>query len=398
MKRIFIVHSNMEIGGAETSLLGLLNSIDYSKFSVDLLLLDTSGDLLKMIPKQVNLLKDYTCYKNLVKPIKDVIKDGSIGIALARFIGKVNALYSSKKIKSNNIAYMIKQYSHRYSMPFLPKINDTYDLSISFIDPHYIISNKVSSKIKLGWLHTDFSRVKVNEIIDYKMWDGCDYIVCVSEACKIVFDEKYPGLKHKSIVIENILPVDFIKQSANLYSVKDTILKSQDYINICSVGRFSEAKNFDNIPSICKIIQQLGFRIKWYIIGYGNEEEKIRRKIKEEKMEDSVIILGKKQNPYPYIKACDMYIQPSRFEGKAVTVREAQVLNKPVVITNFKTASSQLVDNIDGVIVPMDNYGCAKGIVSIIQNPELQKKLIKNTMMRDYSNQNEIKKIYELIN
>ena len=93
------------------------------------------------------------------------------------------------------------------------------------------------------------------------MWDGCDYIVCVSEACKIVFDEKYPNLKHKSIVIENILPVDFIKQSANLYSVKDTILKSEDYINICSVGRFSEAKNFDNIPNICKIIQQLGFRI-----------------------------------------------------------------------------------------------------------------------------------------
>ena len=78
-------------------------------------------------------------------------------------------------------------------------------------------------------------------------------------------------------------------------------------------------------------------------------------------MQERVIILGKKNNPYPYMRACDLYVQPSRYEGKAVTVREAQLLGKPVVITNYATSASQLEDGADGVIVPMDNAGCAEG-------------------------------------
>ena len=114
-------------------------------------------------------------------------------------------------------------------------------------------------------------------------------------------------------------------------------------------------------------------------------------------MADRVIILGKKENPYPYIKACDLYVQPSRYEGKAVTVREAQMLCKPVVITRYATSASQLEDGVDGVIVPMDNEGCAEGIASVIRDEELQLRLIGNTKARDYTNAEEIKKIYRIM-
>ena len=114
-------------------------------------------------------------------------------------------------------------------------------------------------------------------------------------------------------------------------------------------------------------------------------------------MENYVVVLGKKINPYPYIKACDFYVQPSRYEGKAVTVREAQILCKPVIITDFPTAKSQLKDGYDGIIVPMDDKGCAEGIVNFINNNELQKKIINNLKKNDYSNSNEINKIYTLI-
>ena len=114
-------------------------------------------------------------------------------------------------------------------------------------------------------------------------------------------------------------------------------------------------------------------------------------------MEDRVIILGKKSNPYPYIKKCDIYIQPSRYEGKAVTVLEAQVLKKPVVITAFPSSDSQLENRVDGIIVPMDDEGCAKGIVDVIRNKELRKQLIVNCGKRDYSNKTEVRKIYKLM-
>lgn len=114
-------------------------------------------------------------------------------------------------------------------------------------------------------------------------------------------------------------------------------------------------------------------------------------------MQEWVIILGKKENPYPYIKFCDWYIQPSKFEGKAVTVQEAQILNKPVIITDYATSQSQLKNGIDGVIVPLDNYNCANRISEIIENISLKNTLINNTKNSNYSGKKSIETIYRLM-
>lgn len=114
-------------------------------------------------------------------------------------------------------------------------------------------------------------------------------------------------------------------------------------------------------------------------------------------MEEKVIILGKKSNPYPYIRACDLYVQPSRYEGKCVAVKEAQLLGKPVVITNYATSSSQLENGEDGIIVSLDNEECAKEIASLLNNPQLMKKISENCAKRDYSNAAEIEKIEQII-
>ena len=140
-----------------------------------------------------------------------------------------------------------------------------------------------------------------------------------------------------------------------------------------------------------------GLDVKWYLIGYGGDEPLIRKKIAEAGMEDCVIILGKKDNPYPYMLACNLYVQPSRYEGKAVTVREAQLLGKPVVITNYATSGSQLEGGVDGVIVPMDNAGCAAGIAALLRNPVRMQQLSENCKKRDYTNSAEIEKIYALM-
>ena len=166
---------------------------------------------------------------------------------------------------------------------------------------------------------------------------------------------------------------------------------------LLSVGRFSEAKNYDNVPDICKRMVDQGIDVKWFLIGYGGDEALIRRCIKEAGMEDHVIILGKKSNPYPYIKACDIYVQPSRYEGKSVTVREAQMLCKPVVVTNYPTASSQIKDGVDGVIVPMDNEGCAKGLARVILDEALQQRIEEYLQGHDYGNEAEVEKIYRLL-
>ena len=228
------------------------------------------------------------------------------------------------------------------------------------------------------------------------MWNQYDYIISISEDVTKSFLKVFPTLKTKVFLIENIIPVEYMEMLGNEFSVETEMLPDGTF-KILTIGRFTPQKKMDEIPIICKGIRALGINIKWYIIGFGGDEALIRDKIEENEMQDYVIILGKKENPYPYIKACDIYAQPSRFEGKSIAVREAQIFAKPVVITNYSTAKSQLVDGVDGVIVPMDIQGTIDGIAKLIGDRELQKKLSDNTKQKDYINKNEIEKIYLLM-
>ena len=154
-------------------------------------------------------------------------------------------------------------------------------------------------------------------------------------------------------------------------------------------------KNFESIPEICKYLRKDGYDIKWYIIGSGESHDLILYNINKFEMDEVVILLGQKTNPYPYIKNCDIYIQPSRYEGKAITVLEAQVLEKPVIITNYKTANSQLKNYENGFIVELEPKKCAKGIEKIIDDDKLRKKVIDNCKSMRFPNDYHI--LYELI-
>ena len=226
------------------------------------------------------------------------------------------------------------------------------------------------------------------------MWSGYDTICGVSEQVSRGFQTSFPELADKVRTIENILSKGLIDAQAREIQ---TEMKSDCALSLLSVGRFCDAKNFDNVPDICRRLVENGLDVKWYLIGYGGDEPLIRQMILKVGVQERVIILGKKDNPYPYMRECDLYVQPSRYEGKAVTVREAQMLGKPVVITNYATSGSQLEDGVDGVIVPMDNAGCAAGIAALLRDPARMRQLSENCAKRDYTNSAEIEKIYALM-
>lgn len=396
MKKILIVSHAMEIGGAERALLGLLNSFDFNQYQIDLFLCRHEGELFHLISNQVNLLptNQASC---LAVPMKQLLNK-NLKMLYGRLKGKLLAKKRVKELNLKKDNQVPLTYSHKYTVNYIDDINPntTYDLAISFLTPHYICMNKCNALKKIAWIHTDYSTIDIDVNTEIDMWNKYDKIVSISDKCTQAFLDKMAVLKDKIIRIDNIITKDMILSQANVFNPIE-MKRINDEIIFCSIGRFSTAKNFDNVPNICKRILDKGFNIKWYLIGYGGDEQLIKDKIKEEGMEEHVIMLGKKDNPYPYIKACDYYIQPSRYEGKAVTVREAQILEKPVVITRYATSFSQLDEGIDGVIVPMDNEGCAQGIVDFINNKELQDKIISYLKEKDYSNSSEIEKIYELM-
>ena len=398
--RIFIAMHYMEIGGAETALVGLLNALDPTRVDVDLFLYDHRGEMMQFIPEWVNLLPQIPKYSVLERPIVELVKRGFWGIAAARMwakrISKVAYKRSGSKLENNGGLDKMS----KCTTPLLPKINQsvTYDLAISFLTPHRIVAEKVKAKKKIAWIHTDYTRVWVDAEEELKVWLIYDYVASISGDVTNTFLQMFPSLAPKIVEIENILSPSFVRKRAELKDV-DKEIRHEGAITLLSVGRFSDAKNYDNVPDICKrLINETKLNIKWHIIGYGGDEALIRQKIKEAGMEEHVILLGKRINPYPYIKACDIYVQPSRYEGKSVTVREAQMLCKPVVVTNYPTAPSQIRSGVDGVIVPMDNEGCAHGLAEVICDKPLQERIIAHLKTHDYGNESEVEKIYTLIN
>ncbi|MBE6730280.1 MAG: glycosyltransferase [Ruminococcaceae bacterium] len=391
-KQLIIVSHALELGGAERSLIGLLSALNPEEWDVDLFLLRHEGVLMDAIPDYVNLLPQIPAYTVLERPMKDTLKEGHFILTAARLLGKICAECYSKKNKHTDSAVSI-EYSNKFINPFVPKINPSkeYDLAISFLTPHYFVRDKVNAKKKIAWIHTDYTSIQINRESELKMWSAYDAIASISDAASAGFIKVFPELKEKVFLFENILPAELIKKQTEEFSAENEMPK--ECIRLLSIGRFCFAKNFDNVPDMCARLLQYGLDVKWYLIGFGGDEGLIRSKIKESGMEDRVIILGKKENPYPYIKACDLYVQPSRYEGKCVTVREAQMLHKPVVITKYATSSSQLEDGVDGVIVPMDNEGCAKGIEALLINQKKINELINNCKLRDYSNSEEVKKL-----
>lgn len=415
-KRIFIAMHYMELGGAEISLIGLLQALDYSQYDVDLFIYSHQGELMQFIPKEVNLLPEVSVYAHIERPMKEALLAGHVRLVLARLKAKWAFRQYLKKSGAQNSS-AIFQYVANAVTPILPSLYKyaEYDLAISFLTPHNIVLEKVKAKKKACWIHTDYSTIDVNAEQELPIWSGYDHVVAISDEAKKAFLKVFPSLEPKTMVMENVLSSVFVRSRSEEHEVNFNdnedendnlnLNKSGEVVNLLSVGRFCEAKNYDNVPDICRRINAMlnenedeneKVSVKWFLIGFGSDEQLIRQKIEEAGMQDYVIILGKRSNPYPYIKACDIYCQPSRYEGKSVTVREAQMLCKPVVVTDYPTAKSQIQDGVDGIIVPLDNESCAKGIVELIRDKTLQHSIEEYLLTHDYGNEAEVEKIDNL--
>lgn len=411
-KRIFIAIHYLEIGGAERSLIGLLNALDYTKYAVDLFVYQHRGEFMNLIPKQVNLLPEIGGYAAIEKPVKEAMREGHWGVAFGRFLAQRKGERFTKKHRGkSNIAKF--QYIHSYVAPFLPSLYKygEYDLAISFLIPHNIVRDKVKAKQKWAWIHTDYSFLEMDTKVELPVWSAYDKIISISEDVTKGFLTKFPSLENKILLMENVLSEQFVREQADsglefrdeglgqsMFNAQCSMFnKKEGSLNLLSVGRYSYPKAFDRAVYICKALVDRGLNIRWYIVGFGCEETKIRKAITDTGMQEHFILLGKKLNPYPYIKTCDVYVQPSRYEGKAVTVREAQILCKPVVITNYATAPSQVQDGIDGIIVPNDVEGAAEGIIAFLKDKQKQQDIVAYLQVHHYGNEEEVKKLDTLI-
>lgn len=395
MKKVLISSFDMEIGGVERSLINMLENFDYDNNEVDLMLYKHQGEFMKLLPNRHTLLDEISEYASFRTGIIDLIREGKLNLAIKRLNAKIDAKRITRQNNLNDSGHIQMQLMWKYSLKYLPKIEKEYDVAISYLWPHYFVAEKVNAKKKIAWIHTDYSTIETDVDIDLEMWNKFDNIISISDECTKAFLSKYPSLEKKIVLVENITSPKFITKMS--VEEPDILFKSEKCFKIVSVGRLSYQKGFDNaIKAFSKIIDRNISDIKWYIVGYGGDEHSLKELIKKNNLGDYFILLGKKTNPYPYILNCDLYVQPSRYEGKAVTVTEAKILGKPVMITNYATARSQVKHNVDGYITELSVDGIANGIEYLYKNKKTLDNYTDYCKNKDYSNKDELEKLYQL--
>ncbi len=167
--------------------------------------------------------------------------------------------------------------------------------------------------------------------------------------------------------------------------------------NILSIGRLTRQKGYDIAIDALKILKEKYSDIHWWIIGAGELEEQLKKQVKDNELEEYITFLGLKANPYPYIRGCDLLVQPSRWEGKSVVLDEAKILAKPILATNYSTIKDQLRDKKEGLITDISPNAIAEGIAKLRENPQLYNSIQHYLDAHEYGNEKEILQYYELL-
>lgn len=390
-KKLLFVIMHLHMGGAERSLVNLLNEINYDQYEVDLLLIKREGDLIKQLPKQVHLLD--TPYE--LKAVYSNSIDGIRGISYFAIRG-ISVLYSNVKNKISRCDLTAIRWNQFYK-GFIPRLEKKYDVAIAYLTgpSMYYIADKVAADKKIVFYHNDYlaSNSMVNRPTDLPYFRRMDIIATISEQCRQSLNKVFPDIKEKFIVIPNIT-------SAKLVRIRADEFFPDEYKNtaniICSIGRLNKQKGFDMAILAAASLKRYGISFDWYVIGEGEEWANLQKLIADNQLEDCFYLLGIRDNPYPYIKNADIVVQPSRFEGKSMVLDEAKILAKPIVATNYTTVRDQLNDN-EGLIVEMTPKGIEQGIQKMLSDEKTRRKYTDYLQQRDYGNANDMNKFYDAL-
>lgn len=390
---------NMNIGGTEKALLNMINEMSSDKYDVTILMLEKKGGFLKDIPSHVKV-KEFNEYKRLKNFINEplhlsigrLIKEGRFicGLILCfiYLISKINREYS---------------LLYKYLVRDVKMINNEYDIAIAYAGPmdfiSYFVVHRIRAKKKFQWIHFDVTKIGFNTRFAKKYYKKFGKIFVVSEEAKIKLHSKLPSLKGYTQIFTNIVSTKVVQEKAKEKS--ENLESNNGEIKVLTVGRLSKEKGQDLAIRVLARLKNEGYKIKWFCLGEGPGREDYEKLIKQCGIESDFILLGSNSNPYPFMEQCDIYVQPSRYEGYCLTIMEAMCLNKPILSTEVNGVREQIVDNKTGIIVPVDENELYLGLKKMVENEELRKRLSKNlaieSEMNKVNTQNYIKQLSEVI-
>lgn len=380
-KRLLFVIDSLGSGGAEKSLISLLPLIDYTRYDVDLVIFDRGGVYEKYVPREVNII-DYQLYqKNLRGQIKKVLCHALLSPQL-----RLNKKRHGAEIHWRTM------YRFYHGFP------GEYDAAIAYQQgvPTFFVATKVNAKKKLAWINADIFAAGYDLEYCRQFYEQMNFIVAVSNKLQNLLCTKTPWMMDRLTCVYDIINPDVIVSLAKK-TVQDMTI-SRGEMAIVTVGRLTRPKNYLLAVNAARILKDKGLKFKWYFVGEGEMRRAIEMQIHENGLQNEVILLGFKENPYPYMAKADVYVQTSTFEGFGLTIAEAKILHRPVVSTNFDIVHDQITDGQNGLIAEMTPESVAEKILKLLHDDSLRSKIIKNLEKEENTTSStEIQKFNQLI-
>ncbi|MCQ2424559.1 MAG: glycosyltransferase [Lachnospiraceae bacterium] len=363
-KRIIIVTNKMQRGGVESALIPMLQVLVSQQYDITLLLIHRGGEWESRIPQ--GIMVEYA--DAIANPKEEIISLVKKGKFISAFI---KAYYTFRVIHSKSPLIQSSYQSKLYH-----KSRDSYDIAISYYTPTgiptFIVKNRINAKEKIVWIHFDISMTLQYSKKMSGLFNSYNQIICVSKDARdsfIHFLRNNKNISKKTFISYNLLDTERIDR------LKDEVCSQYD---ICSVGRLVKCKGFDIAIKALRILQDKGLKLSWAVCGGGYEEERLKKLIAENQLEDSFFLLGSQDNPYKFINHSRIYVQTSLNEGYCLALQEARYLKKPIITTRFSGALEQIIDGETGLIVEATPEAVSRSIEQLINNAELQSTLIRN--------------------
>lgn len=383
MKLIFFL-INMNLGGTEKSFLNLVDALP-KDYEIDLLLLEEKGELLKYLPKNVNvkIIENH-------KKINEFIKYGCPVFALRELMrGRFVSFYKNAQ---TYFLYKFNKIQNPYHgiLNLIKEQNDEYDYAVAWACPHNFISyyslNCIKAKKKYQWIHFDIEKIYFDKRFAKNYFPGFDRIFCVSKQVKQNLIQQIPDeLKNNTEVYHNIINYKEIRNKSFEYKADYHL----DKINILTVGRLTREKGHLEFLTVIEKLKNDDLNFQWTIIGDGKQRKKIEQIVAEKNLNDVVRLLGSKENPYPYFKDCDIYLQPSHYEGHAVTILEAKFFKNPILANHFAGIEDEIQNGYNGIICKPKTDDQYHELKKLILSEELRKQLslnLKNEIKTEFRN------------
>ena len=376
MKKVLFTIDSLGNGGAERGAAALLKNLDYTKYEADLLYFCRSNEHYKdSIPPEVRIIvpdiRTELALSSKSFVIKNIFKIRYWNIIFRRL------WYGFIKITDKKSRYKLRNREWRSVRKFVPELAQHYDCAVAVDQPIYYIFDKVSSDKYIAFQRTDYKKSGCSPEWDFPYFERAGNICVLSEEMKVNFTEVFPSFSSKIVVLPNI------------YDVKEMLLKSEmqvsfddDYSGprIISAGTLRSVKRYDTAVLAARKLADAGYNFKWYVLGEGGDRKKIQKQIKKLLLDDIFILVGSKQNPYPYLKRSDIFVQCSEREGFSTSLFEAKCLRMPIVITDAPGLRSQIENRINGLTVPVGDYAAAADAIAELLESEDMRKIFSGSL------------------